>query len=832
MLAVVLAGLLAIMAPSAFAEENNLSLNATLVDAPDKGWYGSGDIVEISAVLTNDGDSTSILVDPSCDEVLKVWSQTNLVYDGTEACLGQSRGLDIDAFSTTNFDSLSWDLTNSDGEIVPSGDYIVEYFIPGEELSSTVTVHVQSPVDVPDGLEMSVITTSREGVYSEAEPIIISIRLHNSLNEDVALDFGECRLVINSELFGECGPNNLMANQIVTIAQIPYLLDSGINEFTVSIGDSVLSQTITLDAFSDSDQGVNSGNLDSISLELVLEGDNQFGEMEAFSPDISIFNNGQDDVALDFTTSCRGEIWVVDSLGNVVMDSRSMKECSESEVEYQLQPDTMRSFSQPEWNFIDMFGCHLPPGDLLVVMEIPEHDMYASEFITLTRERDTYCEDTTIAIGAEVAGEDLLTVTPTVLGDGFEISWFSICGLETTLFSAGEQVEMQLSECDYLEQFSMQASEFELSSIEFDMNGLEDGEYTLFFETTTYPQVRSSVSFDWPIISEETNEEEVSEETDIVVSRVISGTWSLTSNELGTCWLLNSPDEGILTLAGAQGLVNWAPERGATGQYLVYESEAAPECSDFAAVSFTVEEVYSQEIITETVEEDSEVVEVTPIESDNEEISPAIVTIGVVVASSGILSLLVAIIATNESWRIPATSAGLWFLGLVGRTSETSDGRYQRGRLMGYLTANPGCHFRALMAALEMSNGQITHHLKILEDEDRIWRRADGRLVRFYPFTSNLHPGILDEDLPMPPLSPDPNSLQGKILRLLDDDGQLNLFPTQAELAHRLERSQQLVSHHLRTLQKYGLVEKKRSGVRNRYCLTREAVFLLETTEL
>ncbi len=832
MLAVVLAGLLAIMAPSAFAEENNLSLNATLVDAPDKGWYGSGDIVEISAVLTNDGDSTNILVDPSCDEVLKVWSQTNLVYDGTEACLGQSRGLDIDAFSTTNFDSLSWDLTNSDGEIVPSGDYIVEYFIPGEELSSTVTVHVQSPVDVPDGLEMSVITTSREGVYSEAEPIIISIRLHNSLNEDVALDFGECRLVINSELFGECGPNNLMANQIVTIAQIPYLLDSGINEFTVSIGDSVLSQTITLDAISDSDQGVNSGNLDSISLELVLEGDNQFGEMEAFSPDISIFNNGQDDVALDFTTSCRGEIWVVDSLGNVVMDSRSMKECSESEVEYQLQPDTMRSFSQPEWNFIDMFGCHLPPGDLLVVMEIPEHDMYASEFITLTRERDTYCEDATITIGAEVAGEDLLTVTPTVLGDGFEISWFSICGLETTLFSAGEQVEMQLSECDYLEQFSMQASEFELSSIEFDMNGLEDGEYTLFFETTTYPQVRSSVSFDWPIISEETNEEEVSEETDIVVSRVISGTWSLTSNELGTCWLLNSPDEGILTLAGAQGLVNWAPERGATGQYLVYESEAAPECSDFAAVSFTVEEVYSQEIITETVEEDSEVVEVTPIESDNEEISPAIVTIGVVVASSGILSLLVAIIATNESWRIPATSAGLWFLGLVGRTSETSDGRYQRGRLMGYLTANPGCHFRALMAALEMSNGQITHHLKILEDEDRIWRRADGRLVRFYPFTSNLHPGILDEDLPMPPLSPDPNSLQGKILRLLDDDGQLNLFPTQAELAHRLERSQQLVSHHLRTLQKYGLVEKKRSGVRNRYCLTREAVFLLETTEL
>ena len=92
------------------------------------------------------------------------------------------------------------------------------------------------------------------------------------------------------------------------------------------------------------------------------------------------------------------------------------------------------------------------------------------------------------------------------------------------------------------------------------------------------------------------------------------------------------------------------------------------------------------------------------------------------------------------------------------------------------------------MAALEMSNGQITHHLKILEDEGRIWRRADGRLVRFYPYTSNSHPGVLDQDLPMPPLSPDPNSLQGKILRLLDDDGQMKQFPTQARIGTQIEQ--------------------------------------------
>ena len=77
----------------------------------------------------------------------------------------------------------------------------------------------------------------------------------------------------------------------------------------------------------------------------------------------------------------------------------------------------------------------------------------------------------------------------------------------------------------------------------------------------------------------------------------------------------------------------------------------------------------------------------------------------------------------------------------------------------------------------------------------------------------------------------DPNSLQGRILTMLDDDGLMGDFPTQAELARRLERSQQLISHHLRTLQKYGLVERRKMGVKNRYKLTREAVFLLETSD-
>ena len=165
---------------------------------------------------------------------------------------------------------------------------------------------------------------------------------------------------------------------------------------------------------------------------------------------------------------------------------------------------------------------------------------------------------------------------------------------------------------------------------------------------------------------------------------------------------------------------------------------------------------------------------------------------------------------------------------MVRRNGE-HDGEYQRGRIMGYLTANPGVHFRALLGALSMSNGQLTHHLKHLEGEERIWRRKDGRLVRFYP--STIQSNLDEEDLPIPLLTPDPNSLQGKILRLLDatENDIVNL--SQKELAIRLEASQQLISHHLRTLEKFGLVEREKVGMRYRYQLTREAIFLLNSNE-
>ena len=135
MLALFLAGLVAIMAPTALANGSNVSLDATIVNAPDKGWYGSGEIVSVVGTIINDGEATAVTVDPSCNEVLRIWKGDSLIVDGLQSCLGQTRGMDIAANSNTLLNQLNWDLKDANGKYVSSGDYVVEYIVPGEDLS-------------------------------------------------------------------------------------------------------------------------------------------------------------------------------------------------------------------------------------------------------------------------------------------------------------------------------------------------------------------------------------------------------------------------------------------------------------------------------------------------------------------------------------------------------------------------------------------------------------------------------------------------------------------------------------------------------------------------
>ena len=835
-LAIVLAGLMLAMIPAALADGDSPHLETSLYEAPEKGWYNSGEIVSITLAIVNDGPSTVIDTDPSCGDVIRVWSEANLVFDGMKVCREQSRGLELAATSTLDRDILSWDLLDDDGILVPSGVYVVEAIVAGSGLSSSQSVEVQTPVVIPEGLELEATITTRTGEFSTDSPAVLTLNLVNNLDQEMVLDMNECRVNIDDTLLEMCGPSMLAPREVYHLTSSLIVLEEGEQEISWALGDGALSDSATISVAASGVAGISTGDLSALEVNVLLSNENEgvFGGNEMLQATIEVVNVGTEDVTLDFTDTCRGEMWIVDSSGLLVMDTRLMKSCTTFELQNLIEPTGTQSFNQPEWAFTDLDACNIGSGELTIIAELPEHNLFGSHTIFLDRGHADNCGESPLSLEGSLSSfaDSLLIDVEIIAAQSTDVTWVTACGIETSLNGVGGEVAHILSNCDQASDITQRIdSPLAIEEIGIDMSGLENGDYILDIKTNSNPSARQIIEFSWPLVVEESQSEETVTEDVTVETWVVSGTWNSISSDEGTCWFLTTLNGDTITLAGAPGLVSWIPVIGVEGHYQVVEAPSTPACATFSTESIDITEVVSENTPAVDSSEAQDTPEIKSEVVEEEGLSPAIITIGAVVASTGILATLFGMVATNESWRIPATTAGLWFMGLLGRTSETSDGRYQRGRLMGYLTANPGCHFRALMAALEMSNGQITHHLKVLEDEERIWRRPDGRLVRFYPFTNNLHPTISDDDLPLPPLSPDPNSLQGKILHLLDDDGQMGEFPTQAELAQRLDRSQQLVSHHLRTLQKFGLVEKRKMGVRNRYRLTREAMFLLETNE-
>ena len=79
--------------------------------------------------------------------------------------------------------------------------------------------------------------------------------------------------------------------------------------------------------------------------------------------------------------------------------------------------------------------------------------------------------------------------------------------------------------------------------------------------------------------------------------------------------------------------------------------------------------VESQLETTEPVAEQSDAEEDLSVQEQAASLVPSVI---VVVTTGSLLSLLFTFVLSNESLRIPTTAAGLWFLGLLGRTHETN----------------------------------------------------------------------------------------------------------------------------------------------------------------
>ncbi len=149
----------------------------------------------------------------------------------------------------------------------------------------------------------------------------------------------------------------------------------------------------------------------------------------------------------------------------------------------------------------------------------------------------------------------------------------------------------------------------------------------------------------------------------------------------------------------------------------------------------------------------------------------------------------------NWLWLIMAILGISLVLGLAvfyRINSERALDHFTRGRIFGYLQANPGANYTMIRESLRLSNGTAAYHLWVLERLGFVRSVSKGRMKQFYPQGVSLSKGSLIL-----------TRLQYSILDLLEAEGPL----TQSEIAKSLEMSRQRSHYNVKVLRSLGLVQ-------------------------
>lgn len=175
-----------------------------------------------------------------------------------------------------------------------------------------------------------------------------------------------------------------------------------------------------------------------------------------------------------------------------------------------------------------------------------------------------------------------------------------------------------------------------------------------------------------------------------------------------------------------------------------------------------------------------------------------------VIAACGILSALTITYATEEGrYRLLG-----FFIPLYTRLKkEEILDHFTRGKIYGYIVANPGDHYNSIKKALELSDGSFSHHIHILEKEGIIKSARDGTYRRFYL------PGMKVQD--------NGGSLKRSQLLIIDSIKETPGI-SQKDIASILGVSSATVNYHLKELIKLGIVKAERVGMRMRYYVNSE----------
>jgi len=122
---------------------------------------------------------------------------------------------------------------------------------------------------------------------------------------------------------------------------------------------------------------------------------------------------------------------------------------------------------------------------------------------------------------------------------------------------------------------------------------------------------------------------------------------------------------------------------------------------------------------------------------------------------------------------------------------------FTRGQIFGYIQANPGAHYNAIMQDLDLKNGVGAYHLKVLEREGYIKSLKEGIYKRFYPATMRV---------------PEKRLHLSRVQRDILKEVQKRPGVTQKQLSRLLDESKQVVNYHVKILETANLIRLERSG--------------------
>jgi len=342
----VLAGLLvtSLFIGMVSAESGDVALLVEETTTTEQPWYTPDSPLLLTPTLMNNGPDVSLTVNPSCPFVYNVYNATGvMLVNGSSTCPVREQGLDLFAGEQVDFEAVEWSMKDNDGQWLESGVYNVE-LLHSSGLSSTVEARIQTPVTLPSELSYSVETTHR--VDAEG-PVVYMVNLHNPSDQSLDLtDLPACWLEIqvaeNARLGADCfaGVNTLMPGEVILVEQFAALEHQAVDVATP--GDDFVYTLSPQESGEAADV--------SFDMALALSGNQmpKFGPEDILTSQIVL--TSPTPTVLDFTSSCKAEMWIVDDLGQTVFDTRDGKACVDIDLEMTVD-DEPQILTLPQWNF-------------------------------------------------------------------------------------------------------------------------------------------------------------------------------------------------------------------------------------------------------------------------------------------------------------------------------------------------------------------------------------------------------------------------------------------------------------------------------------------------